>query len=78
MATISIRLTDKLLSEVSRNAKKLRVPRAQYIRAALESAAEKSRHEERGRKIREVSLKVRGESMKVNAEFADTERDPKD
>jgi len=78
MATISIRLTDKLLSEVSRNAKKLRVPRAQYIRATLESAAEKSRREERGRRIREVSLKVRGESMKVNAEFADAERDPED
>lgn len=35
-----------------------------------------TRAEVRARRLAEVSRKVRGESMRVNAEFAAVERDP--
>jgi metal-responsive CopG/Arc/MetJ family transcriptional regulator len=69
MTTLSLRLPDDLLHEVDISADELHIPRAAYVRKALEQmnasiAAQRSRT-----RLMEVSLKVRAESMRVNAEF---------
>jgi predicted transcriptional regulator len=69
MTTLSLRLPDDLLHEVDAFAEQLHIPRAAYVRKALEQmntsvAAQRSRT-----RLMEVSLKVRAESMRVNAEF---------
>ena len=69
MATISFRLSDDLLHEVDTSAEQLRIPRAAYVRKALEqmNAAVAAQH--RRAWLMEASLEVRAESMQVNAEF---------
>ena len=69
MTTLSLRLPDDLLHEIDVSAEQLHIPRAAYMRKALEQmnatvAAQRSRT-----RLMEASLKVRGESMRVNAEF---------
>ena len=69
MTTLSLRLPDDLLHEVDASADQLHIPRAAYVRKALEKmnasvAAQRSRT-----RLMEASLKIRGESMRVNAEF---------
>ena len=73
MTTLSLRIPDDLLHEVDDSAEQLHIPRAAYIRKALEQmnasvAAQRSRA-----RLMEASLKVRGESMRVNAEFDEIE-----
>lgn len=69
MTTLSLRLPDELLHEVDSSAEQLRIPRAAYVRKALEqmNAAVAAQH--RRTRLMEASLKVRAESMRVNAEF---------
>ena len=69
MTTLSLRLPDNLLHEVDTFAEELHIPRAAYVRKALEQmnatvAAQRCRT-----RLMEASLKVRAESMRVNAEF---------
>lgn len=69
MAKFSFRLSDDLMHEVDVSAEQLRIPRAAYVRKALEhmNAAVAAQH--RRTRLMEASLKVREESMRVNAEF---------
>ncbi|MBK5276760.1 MAG: hypothetical protein JJE30_17160 [Desulfuromonadales bacterium] len=69
MTTLSLRIPDDLLHEVDTSAEQLHLPRAAYVRKALEqmNAAVAAQH--RRMRLMEASLKVRGESMRVNAEF---------
>lgn len=46
-----------------------RVPRAEYIRRAIVALNAQVTAEQRRRRMMEVSRRVRGESMRVNAEF---------
>ena len=76
MTTLSLRLPDDLLHEVDTSAEQLHIPRAAYVRKALEQmnaavAAQRSRT-----RLMEASLKVRAESMRVNAEFDAIEEAP--
>jgi predicted transcriptional regulator len=76
MTTLSLRLPDDLLHEVDASAEHLHIPRAVYVRKALEQmnaavAAQRSRA-----RLMEASLKVRVESMRVNAEFDEIEDAP--
>jgi len=75
MATISIRLQDDILEEVTTRARELHIPRAEYIRRAIHSMNEKVAREIRRKRIKEASKRVREESMRVNAEFAAVEGD---
>ena len=52
------------------------MPRAEYIRRALERMNDEAEKKERAERMARASLKVRKESMRVNAEFARIERDP--
>ena len=76
MATLTLRLPDKLLNDVDDQALRLGLGRAEYVRRALlqmSTSVEKARLRKR---LQEVSLRVRSESMAVNAQFAAIETEP--
>lgn len=75
MATISLELPDSLLEASGRCADALRLTRAGYMRRAFEEMNRETRARLRARRLSDASRKVRGESMRVNAEFAAIERD---
>jgi predicted transcriptional regulator len=75
MAAISLKLPDDLLEASGHYADALKITRAEYIRRALEQMNRESRARLRAGRLRDASRKVRGESMRVNAEFAAIERD---
>jgi predicted transcriptional regulator len=69
MTTLSLRMPDELLHEVDAFAEQLHIPRAAYVRKALEQMNAAVAAQQRRTRLMEASLKVRGESMRVNAEF---------
>ncbi len=76
MTTVSIRLPDDLLKEADKHARELHIPRAEYIRRAIETLnAERTARQRRDR-IMNASRRVRAESMRVNAEFSAIEDAP--
>ena len=76
MTVITIRLPEQLLHEIDSRAKLLHIQRTQYIRQAIEYLNQELLKQERKQHLANVSMKVRRESMKVNAEFSEVERDP--
>ena len=76
MKAISLKLPDTLVATSEQCAEALGLSRAEYIRQAIEHMNVKTRNALRTRRIQSASQKVRKESMRVNAEFAATERDP--
>lgn len=77
MTNISIRLPDWLLHEMEMRAHDLHLPRAEYVRKALETMNSEVLRQQRRNRLMEVSRRVRKESMKVNKEFSGIEHDPK-
>jgi hypothetical protein len=75
MAAISLKLPEELLKASGRYADALQLTRAEYIRRALERMNRETRAQLRAGRLRNASRKVRGESMRVNAEFAAIELD---
>jgi metal-responsive CopG/Arc/MetJ family transcriptional regulator len=69
MTTVSLRLPDDLLKEADKRAQELHIPRAEYIRRAIESLNTKAMANHRRHRMMEASRRVRAESMRVNAEF---------
>lgn len=69
MSMVSVRLPDKLLEQVNAFALELEIPRAEYMRMALEAMNREMLGKRRRERLKALSLRVRGESMKVNAEF---------
>ena len=76
MTTVTVRLPDELLQALDKRAKKLKISRSIYIRQALERMNEEVAAQHRRERLKEVSLRVREESMKINAEFSRIEHDP--
>ena len=76
MNTISVRLPEQLLNEADERAKELRIPRAEYVRKALEYLNKEIGAQRRRVHLMKVSQRVREESMKVSAEFNEVEDDP--
>jgi metal-responsive CopG/Arc/MetJ family transcriptional regulator len=76
MESISLKLPVDLLKVSDRCAKALGVPRAEYIRRALERMNREAEARTRAERMARASRKVRKDSMRVNAEFAAIERDP--
>ncbi|MBX3335066.1 MAG: hypothetical protein KF876_13150 [Nitrospira sp.] len=76
MSTISLNLPDDLLKVSTKLAESLHLSRAAYIRRSLERMNQETERQLRAERITRASLKVRKESMAVNAEFAEVERDP--
>jgi hypothetical protein len=75
MTAISLKLPEDLLEASGRCADALRLTRAEYIRRALEEMNRATQAQQRAGRLRDASRKVRGESMRVNADFAAFERD---
>ena len=76
MTTLSLRLPDDLLHEVDTFAEQMHIPRAAYVRKALEQMNASVAAQRRRTRLMEASLKVRAESMQVNAEFSKIEDAP--
>ena len=76
MTTLSLRLPNELLHEIDTYADEMHIPRAAYVRKALEqmNAAVATQHART--RLMAASLKVRAESMRVNAEFDEIEDAP--
>jgi len=69
MATISLRIPEELLTEVTQHSKEMHIPRTQYIRKSLIRMNQQVELEMRRKRMMSASRRVREESMKVNAEF---------
>jgi len=69
MTTVSLRLPDDLLKEADKRAQEMHIPRAEYIRRAIESLNAKAMANHRRHRMMEASRRVRAESMRINAEF---------
>ena len=76
MESISLKLPDELLKTSERCARALGIPRAEYIRRAIERMNHEAEIRARGERMARASRKVAKESMRVNAAFAAIERDP--
>ncbi len=76
MSLISVRIPEQLLHEIDVCAEELHLPRAAYVREALERMNAAVAAERRRARLIEASLRVRGESAKVNAEFAEIDDAP--
>lgn len=76
MESISLKLPETLLESSDRCARALGIPRAEYIRRAIERMNREAEASARAERMARASRKVRKESMAVNAEFAAIERDP--
>ena len=76
MGTISLRIEDELLAEVTSQARALHLTRTEYLRRAIADMREKVARDLRRRRLQEASRKVRAESMRINREFADIEEAP--
>jgi len=75
MATISLRIADKLLTEITRHSKEMHIPRTEYIRKSLISMNHQAELKIRRERMMDASRRVGGENMKVNAEFDAIEYD---
>lgn len=76
MPLITIHLSDELMHEVISRSHTLRISQTEYIRKAVERMNEEVAKQERKQKLIKASLRVRNESMSVNAEFSRIEHDP--
>ena len=74
MNTVSMRLPDNLLRDLDKRAAELDIPRTEYIRRAIVAMNFAIDDAKRRERLQRASLKVRAESMKVNAQFATVER----
>ena len=75
MEAISLKLPEDLLKASGQCAGALGLSRAEYIRRAMETMNRKTHASLRAKRLAEASRKVRQESMRVNAEFSQIERD---
>jgi metal-responsive CopG/Arc/MetJ family transcriptional regulator len=76
MESISLKLSEDLLETSDRCARALGIPRAEYIRRAIERMNREAEARSRAERMAASSRKVRKGSMRVNAELARIERDP--
>ncbi len=78
MTIVSVRLPEKILREVDLFAQDIHIPRAEYIRMAIEQMNDNIRVKKRSERLKAVSLRVRKESIRVNKEFSELEDDLED
>ncbi len=76
MSLISVRIPDRLLQEVDSRAEELHLPRAAYVREALERMNAAVAAEARRARLMDVSRRVRDESRRVNEEFGEIDDAP--
>jgi len=72
---VSIRLNDHIFQEMRSNAHILNLSQTDYIRTAIKRMNNEIEEQARKTQLQQSSLRVREESMKVNAEFSEIEDD---
>ena len=70
MKSISLNLPEEMLDAVGRHSATLRLPRAEYIRRAVDRMNRLIEVDLRARRMRQAAEKCRERDMKVSAEFA--------
>ncbi len=75
MPAISLKLPGQLLEASGQCAAALQLSRAEYIRRALERMNRDTRARLRADRLAATSLRVRQDSVRINAEFDPIERD---
>lgn len=73
---VSVRLSDELLQTMRTQAQLLHLSQTDYIRQAIEHMNHETQLQLRKQRLERASLRVRGESMKINAELSDIDHDP--
>lgn len=76
MILLSVRLDETLVHDLKKKSKLLQVSQTDYIRRAIKRMNAMIDKREKKKRMKEISLRVRKESMKVNAEFSEHEHDP--
>jgi len=76
MSVITVRIPEKLLHDLDLMAHDIHVPRAEYIRLAIEHLNNEVKNKKRFERLKKISRRVRKESMRINKEFSRTENDP--
>lgn len=76
MTTVTLRLPDNIVHKLDINAHMLHMSRSEYIKKAIVEMNHDVEEHERKERLVAASLRVRQESMKINAEFAAIENDP--
>ncbi len=74
---VTIRIDAKLLRIMKANAHQLQLSQTGYIRKAIEQMNNRIEEQERQKRLAQASLKVRKNSMMVNAEFSAIEHEPR-
>ena len=78
MEAISLKLPEELLRASGRCARALKLSRAEYLRRAIDKMNREAEARLRAKRMAAASLKVRRQSLEVNAEFSRIESDPDD
>ena len=78
MKSISLNLPEETLDAAGRYSATLRLPRAEYIRRAVDRMNRHVEADLRARRMRRAAEKCREEDMKINAEFAAVDPDIED
>jgi metal-responsive CopG/Arc/MetJ family transcriptional regulator len=78
MTVITIRLPDDILQNVDTNANALHLSRSEYIKKAILEMNKEILRFNRAQRLMAESLRVREQSMRINAEFDAIEDDPVD
>ena len=73
---VTIRMNDKLLRTMKANAHHLQLSQTDYIRKAIEQMNNQIEQQKRQKRLTQASLRVRKNSMAVNAEFSGIEHEP--
>lgn len=76
-ALVSVRLSEPLIHSLNQYAHALHLSQTEYIRQAIELMNREVERKKRVERLVKASLRVRKESMKINAEFSEIEHDPK-
>ncbi|HET7292232.1 MAG TPA: hypothetical protein VFM88_07400 [Vicinamibacteria bacterium] len=76
MEAISLKLPAQLLRQSRRYAQAFKISRAEYMRRAIERMNLEAEARLRAERMAAASVKVRRQSMQVNAEFSRLEDDP--
>lgn len=76
MELITLRVPEHLIAETDHCAVECHLSRAEYVRQAIQRMNRETEQKALGDRLAAVSKKARGESMAVNAEFAEVEHNP--
>ncbi len=76
MTAILLKLPEELLLKSGKSATVLNLSRAEYIRRAIDRMNRLVEAHRKSKRLAEVSLRIRAESLRINAEFDALESTP--